>query len=217
MKSSKCPYCGKTISYLTAFAIRRKGEYFCKKCKKESNVYIKKTIWLLFMGMAVLSLLGLAYFLLLTERDNLWFIPLVMAPFILFYLLSPLFVTLRPKKKFQDSLYDTQMVDSQKADPDPTIAQSAKVVPAFVDDLVLGDEDFKPTINSDVFNAIKEERKVVADVDGGTKSFDKFENISSGASMENTMAVDNLSDIPKIKEEKAAAAADTSYDLSNFE
>lgn len=179
MNNCKCPYCGKRISYFTALSVRRRGEYYCKKCKKESNVHINKTIWVLFFGVLVFALIILGYYMFMTDRENPWFILFVAVPFLLFYLFAPLFVRLRPKKKFQDALYDTDMMNTPIIEPDPTMASSAKVAPAFVDDIVLGDEEYKPAINSDVFNAIKEERKVVADADGGTKSFSKFENISS--------------------------------------
>ena len=192
----KCPYCGKRISYFTALSIRRRGEYYCKKCKKESNIHINKTIWVLFIAVLVAALIIMGYFLFMTNRENIWFVLLVAVPFLLFYLFSPLFVRLRPKKKFQDSLYDTDMVNTPMADPDPTMASSARVAPSFVDDIVLGDEEYKPSINSDVFNAIKEERKVVADTDGGTKSFDRFENISSsGDDISSTRMVDNIKHI----------------------
>ena len=216
MKNTFCPYCGKPVSYPAAFMLRRRGEYFCKKCKKESNVYINKMIWFAFFAAFALSFFGLMYFLILTDKENLWFILLVMIPYIIFYLCSPLFVRLRPKKKFQDSLYDTGMVETPIADPDPTMAQSAKVVPAFVDDIVLGDDDYKPAIDSDIFNSIKEERRVIAETDGGTKSFDKFENISSSAASGNTMQVDSLSDIPKIEEEKLFTGQPRTYDLSEY-
>ena len=211
MKNCKCPYCGRRVGYFTALNIRRRGEFYCNRCKKESNIHIKKTIWLYFISMVLLALLILAYFLLLTDKQNLWFLLYVMIPFIFFYIFSPLFVRLRPKKKFQDALYDTQMVETPKADPDPTVAATAKVVPAFVDDVVLGDEDYQPAINADVFNAIKEERKVVADTDGGTKSFDRFENISSD-SLGDTRPVDSLKDIDITVEPN-----DGSYDLRRFE
>ncbi len=208
MSPTRCPYCGKKISYFKAFFIRRKGEYFCKKCKKESNIHIKKSIWIFFLFVLLMSLTILGYFTFFTSRESLWFILLVAFPFIIFYLFSPLFVRLRPKMKFQDSLYDTDMVDSPMADPDPTMQKSAKVVPTFVDDVILGDEDYKPAINSDVFNAIKGERKVVGETDGGTKSFDKFENISSNKNIGNTMPVGNLKDIPRIEEEKLTQSAE---------
>ena len=195
MNNTKCPYCGKSISYPAALVVRRKGEYYCKRCKKESNVHIKKTILAAFIFTLAISLMILLYYLFMTNRENLWFMLIVAIPFMVFYLISPLFVRLTPKKKFQDSLYDTQMVDAPIADPDPTMAGSAKVVPAFVDDIVLGDEDYKPAIDAGVFNAIKEERKVVAEADGGTKSFEKFENISSNAEISSTRPVESLREI----------------------
>ena len=147
----------------------------------------------MFFAALVLALIIMGYYMLLTNKENLWFILFVAAPFILFYLFSPLFVRLRPKKKFQDSLYDTDMVNAPNIEPDPTMAASAKVTPAFVDDIVLGDEEYKPAINSDIFNAIKEERRVAADTDGGTKAFDKFESISStGEDIGATKPVGNI-------------------------
>ena len=211
MNNCKCPYCGKHISYFTALNIRRRGEYYCKKCKKESNVYINKAIWILFLSMMILSLLIMGYFLLMTNRENLWFVLFVAIPFLIFYIFSPAFVRLKPKKKFQDSLYDTDMVNSSISNPDPTAASTAKVTPAFVDDIVLGDEDYKPSINSDIFNAIKNERKVIADVDGGTKSFDKFENISSSGKMGDTRPVEDLKKISN-----SVPAEDSKYDFDRF-
>ena len=198
MNNCKCPYCGKRISYFTALSIRRRGEYYCKKCKKESNIHIKKTIWILFFVMLVLALIIMGFYLFMTNRENLWFVLLVAIPFIVFYLFSPLFVRLRPKKKFQDSLYDTDMVNTPMVDPDPTMASSANVAPAFMDDIGMGGEDYTPSINSDVFNAIKEERKVVSDSEGGTRSFDRFETINSSNNSDDigsTKLVGNLKHI----------------------
>lgn len=200
MNSCRCPYCGKRISYFTALSIRRRGEYYCKKCKKESNVHIKKTIWVLFFAALVFALIILGYYLLITDRENPWFVFFVAVPFLLFYLFSPLFVRLRPKKKFQDSLYDTDMVNTPMVDPDPTMASTAKTAPAFIDDLAYSDKEYQPAINPDVFKAIKGERKAVEEVDGGTRPFDKFENISSsGDDIGDTKLVGNLKNVPPKK------------------
>ena len=197
MNSCRCPYCGKRISYFTALSIRRRGEYYCKKCKKDSNVHIKKTIWVLFFAAVVFALIIMGYYLLITDRRNPWFIFFVAVPFLLFYLFSPFFVRLRPKKKFQDSLYDTEMVNTPMVDPDPTMASSAKIAPAFIDDLAYSDREYQPAINPDVFKAIKGERKAVEEVDGGTKAFDKFENISSsGDDIGDTKLVGDLRNVP---------------------
>lgn len=197
MNSCRCPYCGKRISYYTALSIRRRGEYYCKKCKKESNVHIKKTIWVLFFAALVFALIILGYYLLITDRENPWFVFFVAVPFLLFYLFSPLFVRLRPKKKFQDSLYDTDMVNTPMIDPDPTMASSAKTAPAFIDDLAYSDRKYQPAIDPDVFKAIKGERKAIEEVDGGTRPFDKFENISSsGDDIGDTKLVGDLRNVP---------------------
>ena len=103
MINCRCPYCGKEISYFKGLTIRRRGEYYCNKCKKESNIHINKSIWILFFSALVFSLIILGYYLIMTNRENLWFMLFVAIPFLLFYLLSPLFIRLRPKKKFQDS------------------------------------------------------------------------------------------------------------------
>lgn len=211
MINCRCPYCDKEISYVKAMSIRRRGEYYCPKCKKESNIHIKKTIWIFFIAMVILALAILGFYLFMTNRENILFMLFVMIPFIIFYLVCPIFVRLRPKKKFQDSLYDTEMVNTPISTPDPTVASTAKVTPAFVDDIVLGDEDYKPAINSDVFNAIKEERKVVADTDGGTKSFDRFENISSSEEMGDTRPVGDLRKVGRKPETK------TDMDITEFD
>ncbi len=151
----------------------------------------------MFFAALVFALLIMGYYILLTDRENPWFIFLVAVPFLLFYLFSPLFVRLRPKKKFQDSLYDTDMVNAPMADPDPTMASSAKIAPAFIDDLANSDREYQPAINPDVFKAIKGERKAIEEVDGGTRAFDKFENISSsGNDIGATKPVGNLKNVP---------------------
>lgn len=212
MVNCRCPYCDKEVSYFKAMSIRRRGEYYCPKCHKESNVYIKKMIWVGFIAAVVVALLILGFFLILTDRDNFAFVFIVIIPFIFFYIACPAFVRLRPKKKFQDSLYDTEMVNNA-AEPDPTLNSSKAVAPSFVDDIVLGDDDYKPAINSDIFNAIKEDRKIAEETDGGTKSFDRFENISSGENIGNTRPVGNLKNIGK----NSGAGADSRYDVSEFD
>mgnify|MGYP000290875627 FL=1 len=44
MKMRKCPYCGRRISYASSFASRRKAEYICQKCGKESKVAVDKKV-----------------------------------------------------------------------------------------------------------------------------------------------------------------------------
>ena len=195
MKITKCPYCGKQLTFMQAFLVRNRGEYFCNKCKKESNILIKKSLLTPFIGAVVLSLIFLAIFLFMTEKTNLWFMLLVALPFFGFYMLTPFYVDLKPRKKHMDVLYDTGMIDSPIVDPDPTMAKTSRVIPTFVDDVVLTDHD-KPVINADVFNAIKEERKIMEqESSGDTKSFSKFENISSNKNIDATMPVNDLQNL----------------------
>lgn len=195
MKITKCPYCGKQLTFMQAFVIRNRGEYFCNKCKKESNILIKKALLGPFIGATVLSILFLLLFYFATDRTNLFFMLLVALPFFGFYLLTPFYIELKPRKKHMDVLYDTGMIDSPIVDPDPTMAKTSRVIPTFVDDVVLTEHD-KPVINADVFNAIKEDRKVMEQQSSGdTKSFSKFENISSNKNLDATMPVNDLKNL----------------------
>ena len=195
MKITKCPYCGKQLTFMQAFVIRNRGEYFCNKCKKESNILIRKSLLGPFIGATAISVLFLLIFFFATDRTNLFFMLLVALPFFGFYMLTPFYVELKPRKKHMDVLYDTGMIDSSIVDPDPTMAKTSRVIPTFVDDVVLTDHD-KPVINADVFNAIKEDRKVMEQQSSGdTKSFSRFENISSNKNLDATMPVNDLKNL----------------------
>ncbi len=215
MKLTKCPYCGKKMTYFQAFFNRTRGEFFCNKCKKESNILIKKTLLIPFFIALLFSLVVLFAFFFMTDKTNLWFMLYVIIPFIGFYLLTPLFVVLKPRKKHMDALYDTDIIDSPIVDPDPTMAKTSNVIPTFVDDVVTDDD--KPVINTDIFNAIKGDRKIVDDVDtgGDTKSFSKFEDIKSNKEIGDTMPVTNLKNISSEKSD-VKVRNKKSYDLSQF-
>ena len=197
MKLTKCPYCNKQVSYFTAFAVKRNGEYFCNKCKKESNIFIKKSIIWPLIGAIILSGLILAVFLFATDRENLLFAFFVAIPFLIFYIITPFFVYLKPKKNYMDTLYDTKIGESNAAKTNSSVVKPARTVPAYIDDIV-SKEEYKTSINADIFNMIKEERKIINDDSGTTRSFDKFENISSSKSGSDTMPI---SDLKKIAQE----------------
>lgn len=201
MKITKCPYCSKQLTYFQAFFVRNKGEYFCNKCKKESNVLIRKSLFAPFIIALVISLIILLLFFTLTDKTNFWFVLLVGLPFFGFYLLTPFFIDLKPRKKHMDSLYDTGIVESPIVDPDPTVAKSSTVIPAFVDDVVLTDDD-KPVINKDIFNAIKEERKIKETASGDTKSFSKFESTATSDNINSTMPIKSIKEITNTFDEE---------------
>ena len=201
MKLTKCPYCNKQLSYLTAFVVKRNGEYFCNKCKKESNIFIKKSIFIPLIVAIILAGLILSIFLIMTDRENLWFAFFVAIPFLIFYLITPFFVYLKPKKSHMDTLYDTQIGENSAKTTNSSVVKRARTVPAYIDDIV-SKEEYKTSINADIFNTIKEERKVINDDSGTTRSFDKFENISSSKSGSDTMPISDLKKIAQDNKNK---------------
>ena len=54
-KKKKCPYCGKRISYFSSFFSRRKAEFICPRCHKESRVVINKFVILALVICALIS------------------------------------------------------------------------------------------------------------------------------------------------------------------
>ena len=55
-RKNRCPYCGRRISYAARFSSRRKAEYVCPRCGKESRVVINKTVILVFIICAILCI-----------------------------------------------------------------------------------------------------------------------------------------------------------------
>ncbi|MBR0337812.1 MAG: hypothetical protein IIX22_05310, partial [Ruminococcus sp.] len=56
MKKKKCPYCGRRVPYSVAFSRRRKAEYVCKNCGRESRVVINRSVILAFIICAIISI-----------------------------------------------------------------------------------------------------------------------------------------------------------------
>ncbi len=79
-QKQRCPYCGKSMGYVSAYASRRKAEYVCPHCGKESRVVISKLIIPIFVIAAGIALA------------------------IMVLALSPKFVCLEPLKKYQTSM-----------------------------------------------------------------------------------------------------------------
>lgn len=159
MKPIKCPYCGRRVSYSSCFASRRKAEYVCRKCGKESKVVIDKKVILFFVVAAVISLAIMAGWILNGLISNPLGIVLVAVPLIIFGALTPRFVHYEPFKKYQKSM------EAKKAG----IAYSDNLLTSEFDEA----ENYSfPSINtpqpennsdgfainSDIFNKIKAER-----------------------------------------------------------
>lgn len=159
MKVKKCPYCGKRVSFLSTFSSRRKGEYVCERCGKESKVIIDKRMFFLFAVAVVISLAIMAGWIFAGLLSNPLGILLVAIPLVIFEFFTPKFVYYEPLKKYKKSMearkagiaYSDNLVTSDLNEkekivfPTPVQSEPAQATQNF-------------QINSDVFNKIRAER-----------------------------------------------------------
>ncbi|MGN0509405.1 MAG: hypothetical protein ACI4GX_09215 [Ruminococcus sp.] len=154
MENRKCPYCSKRISYVSAYASRRKAEYVCERCGKESRVVINRKVIPAFVLAAVIAVAIMTGWIFAGLADNPLGILLVAIPLIIFTVISPKFVKLVPLKKYKKSMearkagieYSDNLVTAELEENEGyTFGASADTGSGF-------------KINSDVFNTIKAER-----------------------------------------------------------
>lgn len=154
MKNRKCPYCSKRISYISAYASRRKAEYVCERCGKESKVVVNRKVVLAFVLSAVISVAIMAGWIFAGLSHNPLGILLVAVPLIIFTVISPKFVKFVPLKKYKKSMearkagieYSDNLMTAELEEKEGyTFGSSADTGSGF-------------NINSDVFNTIKAER-----------------------------------------------------------
>ena len=158
MKIRKCPYCGRRISYTSAFASRRKAEFVCQKCGKESKVAVNKKVILIFILAVVISLAIMSGWIMAGLSSNPLGILLVAIPLIIFAALTPSFVHYEPFKKYKKSMeakkagiaYSDNLLTSE-LDKDDNYT-----FPSINTQQNEGDDNFE--INTEVFNKIKAER-----------------------------------------------------------
>ena len=149
-QKQRCPYCGKRMSYFSAFFSRRKAEYVCTRCGKESRVVISKVIIPIFIIAAVISLAVIGVWFLFRMLSNPLGIVLVAAPLFVFLLISPKFVQLEPLKKYKKSM------EAKKAGIEFSDNLTSD---DYIDDTgISSDSSSQFKINSDLFNQIKAER-----------------------------------------------------------
>ena len=154
MKNRKCPYCSKRISYVSAYASRRKAEYVCGRCGKESKVVVNKKVILAFIFSAVIAVAIMVGWIYAGLSYNPLGILLVAVPLIIFTVISPKFVKFVPLKKYKKSMEarkagieysDNLMISELEENDGYTFGASADTGSGF-------------KINSDVFNTIRAER-----------------------------------------------------------
>lgn len=151
MKIKKCPYCGKRVSYTSGFASRRKGEFTCTQCGKQSKVVIDKKIYVFFAVAVAISVAIMAVWILLNLISNPWGIVLVALPLVIFMFTTPEFLKYVPLKKYKKSM------EAKKAG----IVYSDNLLDDVTDNfsqIQMETEVSGYEINTNVFNKIKEER-----------------------------------------------------------
>ena len=181
-RKNRCPYCGKRISYGEKFSYRRKAEYVCPRCGKESRVIINKMVILIFVICAVIAALIMTAWIYFDLVSNPLGIVAVAFPLIIFGLVSPNFVRFEPLRKYQKSM------EARRAG----IAYSDNLSISELDEevgYVEGSNQFQ--INNDVFNKIKAERTAM------TVQATDSDLVSDSKELENNNINNNEQDIPK--------------------
>ncbi|MED9968984.1 MAG: hypothetical protein UFA98_03095 [Ruminococcus sp.] len=163
-RNKRCPYCGKRVPYFSAYMSRRKAEYTCVRCGKESRVIIIKAVIVSFIICLVLSLSIFAAWIIMKMTSNPLGIVAVAFPLIVFLLISPKYVRFEPLKKYKNSM------EARKAG----LEYSDSFAISSIDDekTTVSDATGQFKINEDVFNKIKSER-------GASKEQAESENIVS--------------------------------------
>ena len=90
-----CPYCGKRLNPFVAWSYKSKGEFYCKKCGKYSNIgFSGMTVGLALCAIGV-SVVLLLLFLFLFGMSP-WAVLYIAIPFLVFFLCTPFLVRLLP-------------------------------------------------------------------------------------------------------------------------
>lgn len=201
MKKHRCPYCSRRITYFSAYSSRRKAEYICRKCGKESRVAIDKKIFFAFFAAVAVSVLIMLLWILFGLCDNILGVFLVASPLAVFFATSPNFLRFEPLKKYQKSM------EAKKAG----IEYSDNLISSELDDITASGvsfdsgSDFK--IDSDLFNSIKTERN------SAKKNIDTQEEIMSNSDeigktkMFNAKKEDMIPIIDKVRENHSESDA----------
>lgn len=181
MKNKKCPYCSRRISYISAFSSRRKAEYICDRCGKESKVVINRKVILAFAACALISIAIMIIWIVAGLAHNPLGILLVAVPLIVFTVISPSFVNYAPLKKYKKSM------EARKAG----IEYSDNLVTSELDEADSSFGGFSDTgsgfkINSDVFNTIRAERNAAREKLQNSEDISSSSELNTPANTEKT-------------------------------
>ncbi len=183
-----CPYCSRKVKYFTRLVEHNLGEHKCKHCKKKSNISQNKTMWLLLLGAVIFAALimifyfvcqksinraneetgayGFLCFLFFGKATVIKWIMWEAVPFLVFYFVSPFFITYKPQQRFVEQT--TSSIDL--------------------------DIPNMPSVNNGATRGIDGGTKIIPKADEG-EFVGEFEDISSSSDIEKTRAFDvnNLS------------------------
>lgn len=207
MKNNKCPYCSKRFSYISVFSSRRKSQYTCERCGKESRITINKKVIIVFAVCALVSVAIMAGWITAGLSNNPLGILLVAVPLIIFAVISPNFVKYVPLKKYKKSMeakragieYSDNLITSELEENEPVLSGLS------------GDTQSGFQINADVFNTIKAERaaarerlsenELISDSSEIKKAEEKISNEASAIKNESYLSGSSDAPLKKIHSE----------------
>lgn len=147
---SRCPYCGKKISYINSMFLRKQGEYYCYKCQCTSNIVIHRGLYALASAVCVISFLIMLLFSMFGNHEDLRGMMWVVIPFMVFYIAVPFFIRLEP---FNDKIYPQKRKPKAVPVGQPKVRKVVRKKPAPVELQV--DDDFSKKFMQAKSNAVQ--------------------------------------------------------------
>ena len=95
-----CPYCKKRIRYKSLFKVKKKGVFYCDRCKKESKVKINNKLLVMFLAVTLIALLFIIIWCANGLANNFLGVIIVALIFFSFYLYTPLLLEFVGLKKY---------------------------------------------------------------------------------------------------------------------
>ena len=149
----RCPYCGRRISYMSGLLSRRKNEYVCTRCGKESKVVVNKYIFIFFAFVVIIAAGIMAFWISKDKISDPMGIVYVTLPFIIFAFISPVFLKYLPLKKYKKSMEAKKAGRVYSENIAGDITEEFEFVKSPVVSETSGYE-----INSNVFDSVKKKR-----------------------------------------------------------
>ncbi len=169
-RKKRCPYCGKRLPYFSAYMSRRKAEYVCPRCGKESRVIISKAVIVNFLICAVISVLVIVAWIVTKSTSNPLGVAAAALPLLIFLMISPKFVRLEALRKYKNSM------EARKAG----LEYSDSFELSSIDDEISSSDNTQFSIDSDIFNKIKAERSSAKKQTGTDDIVSHSDNIDTG-------------------------------------